>query len=656
MLEPKSRLHDAVTGLDDALVGLPTITDPGVPVDEVLGTLGAALRATYMSLATASDFGAFQEHLGRARDLARSSLELLQTQPSDDPAVGHVLGCAAAGFGALMEPGVPSELMALPGAAEPPVFRASTDEPRVLGTRADVFFPRLPRSFSPPVSEPPPEVVVVPPPPQNLEELRALTAKALGELSALDADEGRSTEAALEEPPALPEIDPESLIAEQFGLPVSQSAQRYENARQCFLDLGMFGCMRRPAPTERWASGERTERRLLARLDAVALCDDHIATRLLDELAEGPVPDPELTWGAVMLFGSLWGDDAVDQAFRVAKASDMTEDGMVESIGDAFALCANGAVTQRLARWLEDADERRVTVALHALGRRQALDAGRWNTATERVVSEPALLAAAEALEGIIGEPDGASLHKLLRGEHEHVARATLRSLLRRRSSVAWSFASHLRDTGQLAYADAAFVFALAGDASAAVDVFAAAQQAPSPGLFEALGWAGSLAAVEFLIGHIQHEDVALGAAALRALQRLTAAGLEGGEDLDAGEGGQLHDHYQPHEPPALLCTDPDHWMAWWTRNRPRVREGERYRHGHPWTLRDNVEEVRSEYSETASRAWACLELGVRAGRDVPLPLHHFVARQHKYFRAWTASVDERALLARGWPRAWANG
>lgn len=654
MLEPKSRLHDAITELDDALVQLPAVTDPHIAVDEVLGTLGAALQAAYMALASAADFHAYQEHLSRARDLARSSLALLQTEPSDDPVVGRALTSAAAGFGALMEPSAPGERVALPGAGQPPPFRASLDEPRVLGTRSHVFFPRLPVLLEPIEREPPEEAPDVPPPPENLAELRALTSKALGMLATFEAGQDDPAEPPPEPPPPLPEIDPESLIAEQFGLPVSEQAQRFEHARQCFLDLGTFGCMRRPMPAERWASGERTERRLLSRLDAVALCDDHIATRLMDELADRPMPDPELTWAAVMLFGSLWGDDAVDQAFRAARASDLTELGMVEAIADAFALCANGAVSTRLERWLEDPNEQHVTIALSALGRRQTLGAERWGQVTERLTSQPALLAAAEALEGVIGSPDTGPLHKLLRGEHEAVTRATLRSLLRRRSSLAWSYATHLYDTGQPTYADAAFVLALAGDANTAIQLFGAAQQAPSAPLFEALGWAGSLTVVEFLIGHIQHEDTAVGAAALRALQRLTAAGLDGSEDLDAGEGGQLHDHYQPHEPPALLCDDPQHWMTWWTRNRAKVREHERYRHGHPWTLRDNVEEVRSEHSETASRELACLELGVRSGRDVPLPLKHFVARQHKYFRAWVSGVDERSLNVRGWPCAWA--
>ncbi len=655
MQEPKPRLHDAIAALDDALVELPFITAPGIAADEVLGMLSAALQATYQALASAADFGAFQAHLGRARDLARGSLALLQAEASEDPAVDRALTATAAGFGALMEPGIPTEAVALPGASTPPAFRASLSEPRILGSRSEVLFPRLPLQLERTEAPPAEEAVPVPVPPKNLEELRALTAKAISELASLEAGLDAPAPAPEDPPAALPEIDPETLIAEQFGLPVSQQAQRFENARQCFLDLSTFGCMRRPRPTDRWASGERTERRLLCRLDAIALCDDHVATRLVDELAERPMPDPELTWGAIMLFGSLWGEDAVDQAVRVANSSDLSEPGMVAAIADAFSLCANGGVVSRLEGWLDRPDERRQAIALSALGRRQTLTAERWGLVSERLSSGPALLGAAEALEGVIGSPEPGVVQQMLRGEHEAVTRATLRSLLRRRSRVAQSFAHSLRNSARVAYADAALVLALSGDASTASELFAAAQEHPSPQVLEALGWAGSLAFVPFLIGHLQDDDVALAAAALRALQRLTAAGLDGSEDLKAGEGRKLHDHYRPHEAPALLCADPEHWMAWWTQNMPRAKEGERYRHGHPWSIRDNVEEIRSSQTDAGSREWAVLELGVRSGRDVPLPLRHFVSRQTKYFQAWVAGMDERSLNARGWPCTWAQ-
>ena len=42
-------------------------------------------------------------------------------------------------------------------------------------------------------------------------------------------------------------------------------------------------------------------------------------------LEEHPVPDPEYTWATVFLFGSIAGDDALDQAMRIARLTPVAE-------------------------------------------------------------------------------------------------------------------------------------------------------------------------------------------------------------------------------------------------------------------------------------------------------------------------------------------
>src|SRR5678816_3879456 len=110
-----------------------------------------------------------------------------------------------------------------------------------------------------------------------------------------------------------------------------------------------LGTMRRPLPDQGWAGRAETERRLLARVDAIAACGEEVLPRLIGLLEERPVPDAHLTWALLFLLGSLAGDDAAEEAMRLARAAELDADGMAEALADALALAPHPALSVRIA-------------------------------------------------------------------------------------------------------------------------------------------------------------------------------------------------------------------------------------------------------------------------------------------------------------------
>src|SRR6185369_3947663 len=204
---------------------------------------------------------------------------------------------------------------------------------------------------------PPPEPVVVPPPPiTSLAALEALRAAAQARLEAFD-DPPPPPPAVAPAPPApqpTRELDARA-VAEQIGEPpLDESTLVFDRARNCLEELAGLGNMRRPMPGEPWAA-PRTERRLLARLDAIVACGEAVLPGLVKQLEGRPLPDPELTWALLFLFGSLAGDDAVDQVIRLVMSTDLEAPDMMLFVADALALAPSPALERPLRAWLDPA-------------------------------------------------------------------------------------------------------------------------------------------------------------------------------------------------------------------------------------------------------------------------------------------------------------
>ncbi|MGD5588118.1 hypothetical protein QUT57_22700, partial [Xanthomonas citri pv. citri] len=141
----------------------------------------------------------------------------------------------------------------------------------------------------------------------------------------------------------------------------------------CLEELATLGNQRRPLAGEPWAA-PRTEERLLARVDAIVACGPEVLPDLVKELEERPLPDPEMTWALLFLFGSIAGDDAADQVVRLVLSADLDAPDMALFVADALALAPSPALERPLRAWMTAAARPTLrALALTALGRRRLL-------------------------------------------------------------------------------------------------------------------------------------------------------------------------------------------------------------------------------------------------------------------------------------------
>jgi len=587
--------------LDEGLVQVATSRgDPAARRDAALAMMEALADVD----AALSDPSLFQQGTSRALSRIRAA----HAEP--DSGAAEVLSrCLSALADIRWEPRASAPVVPGPGA----FLRASVGEPAVLDLGRGRIPARVP-IFQDGDLEPlaaPEAAEIAEPPPLTLAQLEAALAAAEAEDDAPPAAEPPA-----EEPlPAPPASEDEAILA-YYGAAVTEEKIVFERARVCLEDLALLGSLRRPLADQGWAGRAEPERRLLARVDAIAACGANVLPALVSLLEERPVPDPELTWALVFLFGSIAGAD--EQAMRLARVAPLEADGMIDAVADALALAPAPRITDVVAEWLGDpAAERRAAAAI-ALSRRGAL-----STAQALVAASDAdvrvALAGAAALATSAGPVDPAALWRLSHHADERVVHAALESALIRRSVIAVRRVAELVEEGRPGHAEAAILLAIASG-SDAFDSLRAAAASGSPAALEALGWFGHPDAVPLLLEHLQGETAG---PAAKALELLTGA--------------------------SLLTAEPLPWREWWAEHEKTFRPGARHRSGHPWSLADDLRQIEGPEATARERRLAFLELCARSGSSLPFDADAFVARQRRQLADWSV-VAQKHSQPGGWP------
>jgi len=532
--------------------------------------------------------------------------------------------------------------------AKPSPLAATVDEPRLIALEGRAPIP--PISF-PEAEVPEPIEVDLSAPPDSGIDVDALMAQAESELAALDAPaQPPAPNEEREAPPPLK--NREEIDRELFGEQQEERALLLSRAKGFFEDLSMMGIMRRPGPSELWRSMKSIERRLFARLDAIFACGDWVLPELGKLLQERPVPDPELTWGALLVFGSLSGDDSFEQVLRLVRISDLNDEAMFESVADALSFIPHPRLETELRSWLNGTNASPRRLSLRALGRRRCL-------ATEEALNAAASPDLSVAREGARGLAASASeltqsqLSPLLTHADEQVVVNAIEAALIRRMPAGAARAVSLVSEGRAPFARAAVYAAIGANKDSLAAFKQEIDRKASPVLTEALGWFGHLDFVPYLLSRLKDGD----APAAAALHRITGAALT--DDSPQPE-------YQPDElpfteknaafpPPGLTLTaKAEAWEAWWKEHGARARSGLRYRWGHLFSAADLVWELEEARAAPEERRLAYLELAARAGGSLPFDPADFVSRQERQLQDWKRFVQThpRAIP----PGSWAVG
>lgn len=638
-------LSEARTVVDDALVALATAEDELATRREAVRVLSEALSQLDAAIA---DPEVFHERTASARDVVGDLLSVLEAQLGPGAAQSPSASLLARSLEALA--GIRWEAHSAVATARAREstgpLRASIGEPGLLDLARGPIIPLVPVLGTPQRPALTDATALKPanePPSLSLAELDAAIAAAERES---EPEERIDEEAAQQQEDELPRVSDGELESAYFGNAITREEQMHERARNCLEDLALLGAVRRPLPDQGWAGREEAERRLLTRLDAIMACGESVLPSLVAMVEERPVPDPQLTWALVFLYGSIAGDDAAEEAMRLARVAPRRADGMVDALADAFALAAHPGLSPRLAAWLSDPAPERREIAIRALSRRGALSPAQALAATAD--AEPRVIAAAAAaLATTTGPAPSELLWNLAHHSEAVVVEAALQSALARGIDVAVRRARKLLEEGKPDLAGAAMTLAIAGEADD-LELLQAAAASGSTLAIEALGWFGDPAAVEDLLGRLESDAAP---SALEALQRITAASLtdadpapeypEGNEPFAASDGPMPH--------PIPLCTDPNAWRTWWNAHGKRAPHRTRHRFGHLYTPADSLRELEHPLSTPRSRRLAQLELCARLGARPRVDLEAFVARQRRQLAEWRQEL----LRHRATPGEW---
>jgi len=635
--------------LDEALVAARTLSPAEVATEAVVEALADALQRTYGALAAVGDAEAFHDARLGAAASARAALEGLQTLAATDPRVDEVAQSVARALRLLLGASltVLDPAPVLPRATElRPPARASLDEPRLLDLQRDVLRPAVPL----PEREAPPEPPAETAPPSELApaapDLAALREEARASLRALDA---RDEETGPEKPrpPAAPPApaDPERVERSLFGDRLTAMDVLFDHARGCLEDLGAFGLARRPMEPEPWWC-PRTEARLLTRVDALAACGEAVLPWLVRLLEERPVPDPELTWAVVFLFGCIAGDDAVDQAMRIARLTPLDAPALRESVADALTHVPHPGVESRLRPWLDDPTPGRREAAIVALGRRGLLSP----VALAAFARDPDVAVARAAVEAFPLAMPREALADALAHPAEAVLGAALDAAARSAPDLAARRAAELMRAHGAERGDAAMHVAIGTGEEGLAILHGGGELTPTR--CEALGWYGHVASVGVLLQGLAHPHKPTVASAALALWRITGAPLTDDEPAPAPapesfKGATWEDDELP-ECPVELCLAPGPWSAWWAAHGAGADPSLRWRCGRRWRVDDNARVLSAKASRPRDRRWAALELASRTGRRLPFEAWRFIPRQLAQIAAWREAAARRPTDA-GW-------
>jgi len=536
------------------------------------------------------------------------------------------------------------------------VLRASVGEPQLLDVSSAVLYRPLPSATEDslpelPLDTPEPD----PPPVTSAEELQALLKKvsadgvpAVEEPEAMDQP-GPETENARKEEPT--ELSDEAAERAHFGVILSEEALIFQHARSCLEDLAMLGLMRRPLPGQSWTGRSSAERRLLARIDAIVSLEEGVLPGLLRLLEDRPMPDPELTWAILFLFGSIAGDGALEQLRRVARAASFESAQMRESIADALTHAPHPGIDAAMREWLSDADACRREIAVVVLARRRTItSAEACHAALDRELS--VVSAAAHAIGNAAGATDPKIINKLLHHESQAVVRAALESSVLIRSALGVNRARAIARNGRPEFADAALFWAIGSDSRDLSLFQEIVSKTDSPIFLQAVGWFGHPQLIAPLLGALRTGSDQARAAALTALQRITGASLTDDEP-DPEYEKDNRPFRRPFTPPVIadkLSLKADVWTSWWKKHQATCEMTVRYRFGQAGTPEHNLWEMEDSLSSQPDR-WLLPRTRRSNRRDQPLRSESLRRAAAKADRALASALERAAGPGRfpGW-------
>lgn len=646
---PDERLGAARAALLRALALLGGVSPRVADRHSVRYELAEALRWSGIA-ARARPGPELRDALPSATEHVRRALERLQTLGEDERR-DEVLAHVARGLAGLLDATIPWDAT---GSERPPLNRvpASVGRLRALSFERPVLRPLVPLAEPPPIGAievDPSAPGMSPPTVGSLAELQAFMASAQADLARFEGGDAPAPSLRHDSPPPPPPppspLPPVPDADEAFhGRALDPREVLRERAQSCFVELAMFGVMRRPDPGDRWYELEPVEERLLARLDAILACGPEHLHDALATLDGRPVPDPELLWAAMVLLGTLEGEDAIEQMLVLLESADLAHPDVADAIADALALAPSGAIDLAiLAHLASSPDVRRRVVVAHALARRGSV--GR--DVMLRDAAPEVLVEAGHALERAPESPQPSDLAFLTQHRDARVAEAGVGAALAHAHAIGVRSAAARWSRGPDEHWALVYL-ALGGDAETARSAIATAWSgAPSPGLIEATGWLGDVTFVPRLLRCLGDGEIR----ALAALQRITGASLT--EDEPARTYDERERPFSAGFPwpdgEDELTPDAEAWRAWWASYGSRVERGARVRFGRPWCVEACVHEVESMAAMPRERRLAWLELVVRAGVRERLDVEAFVAVQKRQVAAIRAGVTSAGPWATRW-------
>lgn len=533
-------------------------------------------------------------------------------------------------------------------------------------------------SLVPSFRAPPPpvqRVSVIAPPlpvPTTFEELTAAAAK----LRAIAEAQRAALTEALRRPPspsrkgAVPaHVEPPPGFAEVPPPPISEDDLLRKWARECFEEIGMLGVQRAPLPGEDWRAARVLEARMLASVDALASLGPTAIAHVERLAMDAPTPDPLRIFAATLIAGCTAGRDALAIAERVLLRFGPGDPVVASAFTSAVKLAPHPLLPRMLRGLAASAPSRFVALDL--------LAARGWLSAAEL----PALAADGDArvralalrAMGALRHPDLDRLAETAAGDVDTSVQAALLDALLLAASARAARTARAAAAGPLGNG-ALIALAIAGGEGDAAWLLDRARERPTAEAIDALGWAGSLAAVPWLLERLPARDDDLAGAAARALDRLLGARLvdrvevmpEALEKLDVIDPDpeprparrsltELIDDARDPSPAGssetleVTSTNVERWQAHWEEHRSALDPKLRWRRGQPLGAAVVLQELDRLPLSKTERIHLWHELAYRTGKYARFSPDDLVATQEKSLLAWAEIVRETREVAGDW-------
>lgn len=440
--------------------------------------------------------------------------------------------------------------------------------------------------------------------------------------------------------------------------PVASEAQlRRRHARELYEEIGMCGWQRQPMWGDDWRELASLEQRLLAASDALLGYGPAALADLEAWARDAPAPEPMRVFAVAFVAGVLEGRDGLAAAERVLFAHDPEDSEVVDAFVGALVATPNPKNATALRALLNVEPWPVRAGAVKGLVRLDVLTLAEADRAAE---DHPAVAAAAAlALATSVHPHARARLEQLARrhGEDPRLDRALWQALAIAGHPDAARLPRSSLDAEQGSHTDAAaLALALVADRDDARALRELVEREATPARLTALGWAGDLEGVPWLLGALEHD--ALWVSASRALWRLLGGDQFVAVDIDPEDLLLLEPAVSPPRVASPLDADDsgspdqvvvpsravDHWSTRGLDATLRHRFGQPYLPAHSWQElgRSGVEPPTSPWG----RQFLQRELAARTGHYVRWHGDDWVARQDRRIAQWEGYVQRATVPA----------